>query len=62
MTYAFTVTVERRGMLNDKYTFTVAAEVAGRAIYKAVRQARTDSGYKRGWHCTSLERGGWLVS
>jgi len=62
MTYAFTVTVQRRGMGTDSYTYTVAADTAERAITKALRQARVDSGYQRIWKCTALSRGGWIVS
>jgi hypothetical protein len=63
MTFAFTVTVQRRGIGGtDSSTYTVAAETAERAITKALRQARIDSGYQRIWKCTALSRGGWIVS
>lgn len=64
MTYAFSVTVERnsQAMGKDSYTFTVAAEVAEKAIAKALKQAKVDSGWKGMWKCTKLERGGWIVS
>jgi hypothetical protein len=46
----------------DSYTFTVAAETSDSATKKAIRQAKTQSGFKRVWRCVALERGGRLVS
>lgn len=65
MTYAWQVRVQRSSPPHydnlDHYEFTVAATCADQAIRKALRQAKTDSGFKRVWSCTRLERGGWIV-
>ena len=62
MTYAFTVTVQRRECSYDSYTYTVAADTAESAITKAFKRARSDSGYQRIWKCTALNRGGSIVA
>jgi hypothetical protein len=66
MTYAWTVKVQRSAPPHydnlDSYTFSVAAESSESATKKAIRQAKTQSGFKRVWRCVALERGGWLVS
>jgi hypothetical protein len=65
MPYAWTVKVRRSAPPHydnlDSYTFTVAAESSDSAAKKAIRQAKTQSGFKRVWRCVALERGGWLV-
>jgi hypothetical protein len=62
--YAFEVRVERHSQVSglNWYTYTVATELAEKAIRKAQKQARSDSGYKGLWKCTELKRGRWIVS
>jgi len=62
MDFVYKIKVVKSTGFTDCWEYAVIAPTAARAIKKAIKQAKLDSGLKTGWDVTELSKGNYVVS
>lgn len=62
MDFVYKIKVVKSTGCTDCWEYAVVATNAARAIEKAIKQAKLDSGFKTGWDVTELRKGNYVVS